>query len=290
MMVTFWSAILGGITLGGTYALVSLGLVLMFRGTGMFNFAYGQFMLLPAYFVARWQAEGVSIWIAGPGGLLMIAVLGAVFYRTVLQRTVGLALFMPVIATLGFAAVLDGVIGILFGSAEYVLTLPVPSGIIQVGGAGADKGQILIAIGGLAIAVAIAVVLRVTNFGIRVKAAGQDPVLASQGGINVTWLFVGTWAVASALAGLAGIIYGSENVVNSGMVMVLFGVLPAIMLGGIDSVMGAVVGGVLIALLQGFTSAFLGGDLVNIATYAVLVAVILFRPQGLFGTRHVTRL
>ena len=122
-------SLFGGGNLGGTYALVALGIVLAFRATGTFNFAHGQFMLLPAFVVGAWQAgSGGPLWIPVVEGLIMVSALGVVFYLLVLQRTVGLLHFMGVIATFGLAAVLDGAFLIQYGSPQYSIDVPYKPG------------------------------------------------------------------------------------------------------------------------------------------------------------------
>src|SRR5919204_4139989 len=127
-------SLVGGAALGGTYALVALGIVLAFRATGTFNFAHGQFMLFPAFLVGAWQAQhraslGVSVVV----GLLVVSAVGLVFYLVVLQRTVGMLHFMGVIATFGLAAVLDGVMLIVFGSPQYTTAFPgLPRGVVYL--------------------------------------------------------------------------------------------------------------------------------------------------------------
>src|SRR4051794_8222305 len=136
-MQQFWVSLLGGASLGGTYALIALGIVLIFRATGTFNFAHGEFMLLPAFLVGSWQAtHRASIGVSIVVGLAIVAIIGVVFYLLVLQRTTGLGHFMAVIATLGLAAVLDGVMIIVFGSSQYSIHFPgLPTGSVSIGGA-----------------------------------------------------------------------------------------------------------------------------------------------------------
>lgn len=284
-------SLVGGGSLGGTYALVALGIVLAFRATGTFNFAHGQFMLFPAYLVGAWQAQhAYSLAVSIIVGLFAIATIGLVFYLLVLQRTVGLAHFMGVIATFGLAAVLDGVMLILFGSPQYNIDFPLlPQGVVVLLGARVSATSLALAAFTLLLAAAVAAGLRFTPIGIKVRAAGQDAILASQGGINVRVLYMGSWALAAALAGVAGVAYGTTNIVNNSLVDVALAAFPAILIGGLDSIEGAVVGGLLVGIAQGFIATYLGTQLIDVLTYSLLLVVLMFYPQGLFGTRVVTR-
>jgi len=284
-------SLFGGGNLGGTYALVALGIVLAFRATGTFNFAHGQFMLLPAFIVGAWEAEqkapvGLSILV----GLLVVSAIGVVFYLLVLQRTVGLLHFMGVIATFGLAAVLDGVMLIIYGSPQYTIDIGIlPKGIVTILGARLSAEQLVLTAFTLLLAGIVAGALRFTPLGVKIRAAGQDAILASQGGINVRLIYMGSWALAAALAGVAGIVYGTSNLVNHTLVDVALAAFPAILIGGLDSIEGAVVGGLLVGIAQGFIATYLGPQYLDVVTYGLLLVVMLVFPQGILGTRTVTR-
>jgi branched-chain amino acid transport system permease protein len=290
-MSLFAVSLIGGIVLGSTYALIALGIVLVFRATSTFNFAHGQFMLLPAYFVGAWQARhSGNLWVAIVIGLLIIIAVGIAFYSIVLQRTTGLDQFMAVIATLGLASVLDGVMLVWFGSPQYSIHVSlVPTGTTRLAGADISTASLALAAFSLVIALGVAIGMRYTHIGRRVRAAGQNPLLASQGGINVRWVYLGSWALASLLAGLAGIIYGTTNIVGSSMTEVALSAFPAILIGGLDSIGGAILGGLLVGIFQGFIATYLNPQLMDVLTYSVLLVVMLLFPSGLLGTKSVTR-
>jgi branched-chain amino acid transport system permease protein len=284
-------SLFGGGNLGGTYALVALGIVLAFRATGTFNFAHGQFMLLPAFVVGAWQAgPGGPLWVPVLEGLVIVSALGVVFYLLVLQRTVGLLHFMGVIATFGLAAVLDGAFLIQYGSPQYTIDVPgLPKGVVTLLGAHLSTQELTLTAFTLVLAGLVAGALRFTPVGIKIRAAGQDAILASQGGINVRLVYMGSWALAAALAGVAGIVYGTSNLVNHSMVDVALAAFPAILIGGLDSIEGAVVGGLLVGIAQGFIATYLGPQYLDVITYGLLLVVMLVFPQGILGTRTVTR-
>jgi branched-chain amino acid transport system permease protein len=284
-------AVIGGLSLGGTFALIALGMVLVYRANETFNFAHGQFMLVPAFLVGRWQANNTMPSVLG---IVLSLVIGIVlicgFYRLVLVRTVGLPVFMPVVATLGLAAILDGLSSIVFGSNEYTIRLDVlPDGVVSIFGTRVAWSTIVLTIFSFALAGVVAAVLRYTHLGTKVRAAGQDPLLASQSGINVGRVYMGSWGVAAGLAGVAGIAFGSTAVVNGNLTAVALLAFPVLVLGGMDSVLGAMLAAVLIGLLQGFATTYLSSHWVDYLTYGTLLAVLLVRPEGLLGTVRVSR-
>ncbi len=284
-------AIVGGLTLGAIYALVALGVVLIFRATDTFNFAHGHFMVLGAFLVGKWQLDSdAPFLLVLLASLLIVGAIGAALYWVVLRKTVGRPHFIPVIATLGFAAIADGGMNRIFGSRQYVIDMPgLPSGNTEILGASFSSASLVITAFATVLALVTVIAFRYTSIGIKVRAAGQDSLLASQRGINVHWVYVGSWAFSCVLAAIAGIAYGSINVANPGMVDLAMLAFPAALLGGLDSIPGSFLGGMLIGLLQGFVASYAGGEYVNVVTYLLLLVVMLFMPQGLFGTQKVSR-
>jgi branched-chain amino acid transport system permease protein len=291
-MSEFVAALFGGAFAGAIYALIGVGLVLVFRATQTFNFAHGEVMALAALVLARWQMDrdgpfGVGLLIA----LLVSALVGAAFYQLVLRRAVGLPPYMGLVATLGLAAVIDGTMTLIYGSNQYALRVPgLGKGNFTIFGAGLSTTGLILAVAAVALTTALALVLRLTRLGVRVRAAGQNAILASQGGIQVRRLYMASWALSMVLAALAGVAYGATNIVTSSISVTALAAFPAIILGGLDSIEGAIIGGLAIGIVQGFVAAYINsGQVVNLATYAILLVVLLLRPEGLLGTRDVRR-
>lgn len=290
-MILFISAVIGGFTLGGIFALIALGLVLAFRATKVFNFAHGELMLLPAYLIGYSQAHHLSDGLMVPVSLLMVTIVGVLFYVLVLYRTTGFSsLFMGIVATFGLASIIDGLLGIFFHTVTYPVHFSIiPKHNTHILGASVSQASLAIAAFTLVLALIIVGISRLTHLGIMTRAAGQDAVLAAQCGIEVRRIYMGSWAVAALLAGIAGVTYGTTAAVDTTMLNLGLAALPAIVLGGLDSIEGAVVGGVVIGLVEGFIQIYLGGQYVNVIVYVLLLAVLMFRPEGLFGTKAVVR-
>lgn len=283
-------AVMSGLALGGTYTLVSIGLVLVFRATATLNFAQGQLIVLPALLVGAWQLDGRSFWLALLVAVAVNVAIGAAFYSVVLRRMVGLPLFMPIIACLGLAAILDGVIAMFHTAKQYQIAVPgMPSGITTLFGARLSVALIVAMLAAYLIATVVILLLRFTHTGTCLRAAGQDPQLAAQGGINVQRLYLLSWVASVVLAAAGGLVYGSTNVVSPSMVQIGLVAFPAMLLGGIDSLEGAVVGSISIGLLQGMINVYVGGDQATVLSYAVVLGVFLVRPSGLLGTRQISR-
>jgi branched-chain amino acid transport system permease protein len=290
-MPEFTSAVVGGLSLGAVYSLVTIGIVLVFRATETFNFAHGSFMLLAALIVGRLQVgSGLPFVVLALISLGLVGALGALLFQTVLRYAVGRPGFVAVIATLGFAAVADGFIGIVFPNTQYSITIPgLSTGSTTIFGATFGTASLEISAFAVILTVTLVLVFRFTSLGVRLRAGGQDSLLASQGGINIRWVYLGSWALACILAGIAGITYGSVNSVNRGIEDLALLAFPAALLGGLDSIPGSLIGGFGIGILQGFVAAYWGGQYVTVTTYAVLLFVMLLLPHGIVGTRVIRR-
>lgn len=289
-MLRFVYSIVLGLTLGGVISLISLGLVLAFRATHTFNFAHGQFMFMPALILAYSQTKGVSL-VKGLAIAIVVSLLFMViFYQVVLRRAVGQNLMMGIIATLGLAFFIDGALGMTIPSVGYSLVIPgVPQGIFRIAGVNVSQASLTNAGVTLVLAIAVISVLRFTTLGIRVRASGQNALLASQCGIPIRRLHLGSWIVAVILAGVAGVSYGSVTQIDQGIIGLGLLALPAVVLGGMDSIEGSVIAGVILGLVISFTQMYLGGDYQDLVAYTVLLVVLLVKPQGIFGSKSVVR-
>ena len=285
------AAVIGGLSLGAIYSLVTLGIVLVFRATETFNFAHGSFMLLGALIVGDLQRNTkIPFGILAVISLGIVGLLGALLFQFALRYAVGKPAFVPVIATLGFAAIADGVITLVFPDTQYGITIPgLSTGSTTVFGATFGTSTLETSAFAVILTVALVLVFRFTSFGVRVRAGGQDSLLSSQGGINIQWVYLGSWALACVLAGIAGITYGSVNSVNHGIADLALLAFPAALLGGLDSIPGSLIGGFGIGLVQAFVASYVGGEYVTVVTYLVLLVVMLFLPHGIIGTRTVRR-
>src|ERR1700759_251945 len=255
-------SLVSGLGLGGTYALISLGLVLEFRATATLNFAHGELMVFPAFIVGKWELPPPGqFWVPAVVGLLVSAAICVAFYLLILQRLTGRPPFLALIATFGLAGMLDGVLTLLYGQNQY--TIPVkflPTGYVSLGGVKGSSASLILTGFTLVLAIAVIAVIQLTPLGLRVRAAGQDATLASQGGIAVRRIYIGSWAAAGLLAGVAGIVYGATNNVGTSITTIALSAFPAILLGGLDSIEGALVGSIIVGIGQGFIATYLGGQ------------------------------
>jgi branched-chain amino acid transport system permease protein len=290
--------LIGGLLTGVLYSLVALGFVLIFKASGVFNFAQGAMCLFAALALVRLMEVMPTALALVATALIMLALAFAI-ERLVLRPLVnqdGLILFM---ATIGITFFITGFGQAVFGSEVYTLDLGIPKNpIILLDGL--IPGGILVnefdlwaaVIAGLLVAV-LAVFFQRTRIGRALRAVADDHQAALSVGIPLRHIWVIVWAVAGLVALAAGIIWGSKLGVQFSIAFVALKALPVLMLGGLTSVPGAIVGGLIIGagekLSEVYLGPYLGGGIENWFGYVLALLVLLVRPQGLFGERIIER-
>lgn len=291
-MQRFLDLTLGGLSQGAVYAAFALALVLIWRSTRVVNFAQGSMAMFTTYLALVVVDAGFPYWaglaIALTAGLL----LGAVIERVVLRPVENGPPLNPVIVTLGVFVALQALASILFG-AQY-RSFPAPFGLT-----GLQAGSVNLAItpNGLYVIGAVLVVMgllvalfRFTDLGLRLRASAFDGEVARLLGVPVGRMLTLGWALAAVVGSLAGLLIAGGSLVSPAYMdsLIVFGFVAAV-LGGLDSPVGSVVGGVGLGLALSYVSGYLGSELAAFAALLVLVAVLLVRPAGIFGRAAVRR-
>lgn len=283
----------GTLVLGAVYALVGIGIVILFKATGMLNFAQGVFMVAGAS-IFYWGVTGLSLdWtIALLLAAAMLAVIGVIVYLLLFRRLVGAELLPLVILSLGLGVVGHMVLAFIWG--PNVRLVPPVLGFDPVeffGPLSATKVEILTVVIAVVIIGSLELALQRSRVGVRMRAVADRPFLASFVGVNVHAVSAAAWAISSLCAGVAGAAYAMRSTVDPvGINALGLTALPAVLLGGMDSIRGALVGGLLLALVQNLTSTLIGGEWSTVFAYVVLLVVLLVRPSGLFGKAEIARL
>jgi branched-chain amino acid transport system permease protein len=282
---------LTGIASGGLYALAALAFVLVYKATRVVNIAIGEMLMVGAYlFFAFATTMALPIWLAMLGAVLGTGLLGAENERTMNRPLMGEPPISVFMVTVGLASILVGLVEIIWTADQRRLPEFFPNTPVMVGEAFlAPK----VAYGSLAAVVLIAAVLLLFRFwrgGVALRATASDQGAATMMGINVPRVFSLAWVASAMIAAVAGIVVGAIGGISSSMGVFGLSVLVVVIVGGLDSVLGALVGGLLIGLIEALAGAFLGGEYKLLATFIVLVFVLMIRPYGLFGTHEIERL
>jgi branched-chain amino acid transport system permease protein len=291
--------LLGGLMTGVLYSLVALGFALIFKASGVFNFAQGAMVLFAALAVAR-LAEQMPLWLAIVLGTVIMVALAWLIERLVLRPLVnqeGVALLM---ATLGVTYFLDGFGQTVWGSDIYKIELGIPADPLFVldppfeGGVLIDRLDFVAAVVAGALVVVLALFFQKTRTGRALRAVADDHQAAQSIGIPLNTIWVIVWAVAGFVALVAGMMWGAKLGVQFSLQQIALKALPVLILGGFTSVPGAIVGGLIIGAGEKLAEVYLGGPcfgggIENWFAYVLALAFLLFRPQGLFGERIIER-
>jgi branched-chain amino acid transport system permease protein len=297
-MINFLQLVVGGIALGFQYALVALGFVIIFKATHVINFAQGGFVMIGA-FVAYQVATvwGMPFVVGVLAAMVVTALLGVLVERLVLRYMVGKPLFALIMITVGLLFVIQEFVSSLWTSDQVELNDPWGIDTINLGGVIIKILDLwAIAIAGVVLAAFFAF-FRWSKLGLAMRASALDQEAALAQGMSAKRVFAAAWLIAGAVAALAGVIVAAGRPLDLTIQFVAILAFPAIILGGLDSPGGAVVGGIIIGLTQTLTAGYqpeyaswLGANFHTVMPYFVMVLILLVRPYGLFGTPEVKRI
>ncbi|MGE8616815.1 MAG: branched-chain amino acid ABC transporter permease [Achromobacter spanius] len=287
----FLEVSLAGLGSGGLYALAALAFVIVYKATRVVNIAIGEFLMLGAYvFYAFATSMAWPIWLAIVGAVVVSGALGALVERLTIRPMLGEAPISVFMVTVGLASILVGAVELIWTADQRRLPEFMPRSPVMIGEAFVAPKVFYGFWVAVVLALLVLVVFRYLRGGVALRATASDQGAAYAMGINVPRVFSLAWVAAGALAAVSGVIVGAIGGISSSMGVFGLSVLVVVIVGGLDSVAGALVGGVFIGLLEAWAGAYLGGEFKLLATFIVLVVVLMVRPYGLFGTREIERL
>lgn len=290
-----------GLLNGGPIALMALGLVLIFKSSYLFNFAQGQMILLGALITWWFSVEkGLPLWLAIILAVLLSALIGWLIDAITLRPMTGQPLLSIILMTLGLSQALQGVALLIFGGTQRNFPQIFPAGQpYRIAVPGLERELILkqnlvwsfvIALLGV---IVIGAIFQYTRTGLAMRATSEDHELAQSNGLRIRRIFGLSWALAGIVAASGGILLATSSGLDMSLSLVVLAAFPAVLLGGLDSIYGAIVGGLVIGLSQGIVKASTVAMIRNsaeIMPYVVLLIVLLFRPEGLFGQKRIERI
>lgn len=279
------SFVLPILQLAGLYSLIALAWVAIFQATGIFNLSVGSFILLGPYFViALINTGSLPIATAIPLGLLASALVSAITYKYVLKSLAGRPILSPIIVTLGLSIAIDSLIKIIFGTESRTIADPGALGAIQLGdGKSFPIVNALCIVGSLLFVFSVLIVTRFTRIGTLMRASSENPLRAEQLGIDIHKMAGLGWGISGFSAALAGLTYSLTNIASTELHVLGFTGLAPVILGGFQSQGGAIIGAFSIALLETTAVRIWGGSVREVVPFIALLAILMVRPQGLFG-------
>ena len=297
-MTDLIESLVRGLGLGGLYAVLGVSFVIVYRATGVINFATPALMILGAFFTGSFgNAIGLPFWLSVLLGMAVMAVIGMIIERVALRPMVGRPAFSAATVTVGVFIILLIVAGRLIGSE--LLTVNDPFGLNTVDVLGArlftiDIARLVIALVAIGI---VGLFLARSRTGLAMRATAFDQETSLAQGINVGRMFGLSWGIAAAMAALAGaLLTAGSSGVETPVALVALKALPVIILGGLDSIKGSVIAGLIIGVAESLTRTYqpiyapwLGANFDVIVPYLIMIIVLMVRPYGLFGTKEVVR-
>ncbi|MEJ5240669.1 MAG: branched-chain amino acid ABC transporter permease [Anaerolineales bacterium] len=289
-MELFLQLTLTGLTNGAILALAALGFVLIYKSSDVINFAQGEFLLIGAYLIYGMVVQFGLHWTFGMVITLLIAVLlGVLIERLILRPMIGEPVISIIMVTIGLSSLLRAIVSAIWGNLPRAFPAFIPTDPVTILGAkiGADR------LWAIAIAVVMLVLFslffRKSKEGIAMRAVADDQTAALSMGISVSRVFAWAWAIAAASAAIGGALVA--NIVGVGPELANFGlrVFPVVILGGLDSIPGAILGGIIIGLLETYTGGYIGQGLNQVLPFVVLIVILMVRPYGLFGQEIIER-
>ena len=294
-----------GLLLGGPLALNALGIVLIFKATYIFNFAQGQMLLLGALITWWFALElGAPLWLAIILALILSAALGLLIERLALRPMTGQPLLSIILMTLGLSQVLQGLALLVFGSVQrnfpQIFSVADPYKITTPFVFNGNNITIILKqnlVWSFVIAILCVLIIslffRFTRTGLTMRGTSEDHELSQSIGININRVFGLSWALAGVVATIAGVLLATSSGLDMSLSVVVLAAFPVVLLGGLDSIPGTIVGGLIIGLSMGVVSASKNPavrDMTEIMPYILLLVVLLIRPEGLFGQKRIERI
>ncbi len=290
-MDKFLQLTLTGLTSGAVYALVALGFVLIYKSSDVINFAQGEFLLIGAYLAYFFMGQMGVHWSLGILLTIIVAAgLGVIIERLVLRPLIGEPIISVIMVTIGLSSLLKALVGAIWGTNPQVFPAFIPKTEVHIFNAvvTADK---LWAIGiALAFLLIFTLFFRFNKEGVAMRAVADDQQAALSMGISVQRIFALAWSIAAMTAAVAGVIVANVLEVSPNLSGVGLHVFPVVILGGLDSIPGALIGAAIIGLLEAYAGGYVGdGSLAQVISYVVLIIILMIRPYGLFGQEIIER-
>jgi branched-chain amino acid transport system permease protein len=282
-----------GLSVGSVYAVIGIGFVVIYKATKILNFAHGEILMIAAYFcLVLVESLHLNFLIAFLLTLAFCAMIGLMIERFIFRPMIGEPVFAVVMITLGLSIILRPLTGMVFGFGNVMFPSPFPQKPIVFSNIVISHAHLWTFIISCAVMAIFFLFFKYSKVGIAMRAAAERQIVAFLMGIDVKKIFSLSWAIAAATAGIAGILLANVMVMNLNLSFVAVKVFPAIILGGLDSIVGALIGGLIIGVFEtlvgGYLDLYLSG-IKEVSAYILLFIILIVRPYGLFGTEEVER-
>jgi len=269
-----------------TYALLAAGIVILYKAGRVVNFAHGELAIVGGYvfYSSGLMGGGMSLWLAILGAVVFAVVMGTFIYAAMMRRVVGEPFHVAILVTVGIGIVLKSAIIVLWHAEQVTIDIGVAPAVQLKGGATLSYMDLASIVLTIAFFAALYLFFTFTRLGIQFRGTAENPLLASQRGVNVNFVLALAWVIAILAATLSGVLYGGRAFLSPESVTIGLAGLTAALVGGLDSLRGAVLGAFIVALAQYLTVRLIDPVLSEALPFLILLVVMSVRPWGLFGT------
>jgi len=296
-MTFFLQLVISGFALGMVYALVAIGFVLILKCSNVFNIAQGHFVMIGGYLGYTFLVTfGLPVWASLLAAIATAIIMGLLIERLALRPLVGQPILAVIMMTIALATILEGLATLIWGGEYKAYHGVLPTVTLQLGELAIPPEMTI----GLMVSIAVVIILmlffRYTKLGLAMRATAEDEQVVQSAGIRVTTVYALSWVIASVVGVIAGILLGGVSGVMIEMNSVGLKALAVALLGGMDSIGGAIVAGITLGVLENVAAGYLdpllpaGGGLANVFPFIVIIIVLIFRPHGLFGLVEIERI
>ena len=294
-MDMFLQLLVSGTLLGGVYALLALGIVVIFKATKIFNFAVGSLAMLGAYlFWSLFMALHIPFWISAILIVICTWIIGVVLYQLTVRPMVGQPLMSIVIMTLGLSILLDALVLAFWGSQQKYYAEFLPMGGIKLGSIVISEQYLVAFIVAFLLFGALTLFFQRTSMGLAMRAVAESHDAARASGIKVGNIFMWTWIISTLTASVGGVLLGSIGALALSLSGAGLKAFPAILLGGLESFPGCVIGGLIIGIAENLASGYLDtytqGGMSDVMPWILAVVILITMPHGLFGEKRIERI
>jgi branched-chain amino acid transport system permease protein len=282
--------IVSGMSMGCVYSLVGLGFVIIFKSTKILNLAQGEMMMLGAYFTLT--LNGLLripfifiVFIA----LILAFMLGFVLERLFVRQMIGEPIFSVVMLTVGLSVAIRGLVGLIWTQEEQILTVPLFKHSVKLFNISLSFGDVAVIFLSLILVIVFSLFYKFSPFGIAMRATATSQTSAMIMGIDVAKVFSFSWSISGVISVFGGIVLAGLTITTPNMANFGLKALPAVVLGGIESIKGVILGGIIVGVTENIVGGYIGGTWQQITPYLILLVVLVIKPYGLFGIEEIER-
>lgn len=284
------SLVVTGLVIGVVYSLVALGFVLIYKASGVFNFAQGELMLLGGYVCyTLLRVVGLPLWATVVVGLALAAIFGLIVERLALRRLMGQSMLAVVMVTLALSQIIKGGVLVLWGAFPKEFVQVLPPGSVVFGNITVSNEHWLVGLIAIGLLLALTLFFRYTWTGLAMRGMADGHLIVQSMGISPRTIIGIAWAISAMVATAGGTLLGSLSGFTMNLSSIGLRAIPAAFVGGLDSIPGAIIGGLLIGVVETLVSGYVGRGAGTPVVYLVLIVVMFFRPYGFFGLERIER-